>query len=110
MVKFRTTYLTGIIFLLTMQMGDVFTTYAMIRGDYRFVEMNPLMAGAVTSLGPFLMTKVVGVVTIIALCEIFRRFGYPHIAHSIIWVTGGFSACVVWSNLMLGLLIFGIVS
>ena len=107
--KFKSSYLTGVIFLLTMQAGDVISTCMMIGGDARFAEMNPIMSGAVLFPTTFLMAKMIGVGAIVALAEIMRKTGHSHVAHSVVWVTAGFSACVLWSNLMIGLLVFGII-
>lgn len=107
--KFKSTYLIGVVFLLTMQAADVLTTYYMIKGNTLFMEMNPVMSGAVMFPATFLMAKMIGIGAVVALGEIMRRIGHHHIAHSIIWVTAGFSACVVWNNLMVGLLVFRII-
>jgi hypothetical protein len=92
-----------------MQAMDMGMTYFALESSPHIMEINPMMRGVVDDPMPFIAVKVVGVMFVLALGEIFSRFFCKSIAHSIIWVAAGFSACVVWNNTMVLLLESGLI-
>jgi hypothetical protein len=98
--RFRATYLSGIVFLLLMQLADIGTTYAFLGAKGMVFESNPFMQGVINDPLYVCSMKMLGVALVVLLAELMRRFGYVSLAHSIVWVVAGFSACVVWNNLM----------
>jgi hypothetical protein len=107
--NFKATYLSGVVLLVFMQAMDVGMTYFALYGSPHIIEMNPLMRGVVDDILPFAVVKVVGVAFVLVLGELFSKFFCKSIAHSIIWVAAGFSACVVWNNMMVILLSSGLI-
>ena len=89
-------------------MVDMGMTYASLRSNSAIYEFNPLMRGVAYDFEPFFIAKIIGICLVVAIGELMRRSDQASIAHSIVWVAAGFSACVVWSNLIIILASVGI--
>ena len=97
---FKSVYLMGILLFVLLQGMDLVVTYYNVNHTQLFLELNPFMAPYVNNPFLFVVLKGVCLCIIMATAEILRRWKFHWHSMAVMWLVVGFSAAVMWSNVM----------
>jgi len=97
---FKSVYLMGVLLFILLQGLDVVVTYFNVNHTRLFMELNPFMAPYVSNLYTFVLLKGICLCIVVVTAEALRRMKLPWHCLAIIWLVVGFSAAVMWSNVM----------